>query len=686
MGMLHDKLNREISWLAFNERVLQEAEDPKVPLVERMRFLGIFSNNLDEFFRVRVATVRRLIRIMRKNTPGKLKESPQLIMNQIHEIVMRQQMRFNQIYESIIEELEAKNIFIINEKELDPEQTAFVREYFLNKVEPLLVPLMVRKQKKFPHLKEDSIYLFVAFWKSSVPKSKQYSLLEVPRGSLSRFLVLPEKGDKRFIIYLDDVIRMNLSRVFYIFDYNHIDSFIIKITRDAELDLDDDVVRGFYDKMRKGIERRKEGEPVRFIYDESMPVEYVSFLLNKLDLIEEENIIPGGRYHNFKDFMKFPNFNRKDLMYPKFPTLKHAEIEKSHTILGLIAHKDVLLHYPYQSFDYVIDMLREAAINPHIRAIRITIYRLAKDSKIINTLVNAAKNGKQVTVIIELQARFDEAANLSWAKVLTDEGVRIVLGVSGLKIHSKLILIEGKHKKKPIQYVHVGTGNFHEGTANVYSDVSLLTSDPRITKEVSKVFDYIEKPYLPHRFDHLMVSPTFTRSRLIEYIDREMENAALGKEAWIILKLNSLVDDEMVDKLYEAGQAGVKIDLIVRGICSLIPGEPGLSKNIRAISIVDKYLEHARIYMFCNGGDRRIYISSADLMTRNLDYRVEVAAPIFDKDLQDEIWDFISIQLKDRVKSRVFDRKMSNKYLRSGDKKIRSQVAFYEYLASKHKL
>ncbi|MCB9246230.1 MAG: polyphosphate kinase 1 [Flavobacteriales bacterium] len=680
-----NKLNREISWLAFNERVLQEAEDVRVPLVERMRFLGIFSNNLDEFFRVRVATVRRLIRLFRKDPKDKLRESPQMIMNQIHEIVLRQQLRFNRIYESIIDELEAENIFIINETELDAEQAVFVRDYFLNKVEPLLVPLMVRKQKKFPHLKEDSIYLFVAFWKSSVPKSKQYSLLEVPRGSLSRFLVLPEKGDKRFIIYLDDVIRMNLSRVYYIFDYDHIESFIIKITRDAELDLDDDVVRGFYDKMRKGIERRKEGEPVRFIYDENMPVEYVSFLLNKLNLIEEENIIPGGRYHNFKDFMKFPNFNRKDLVYPKYPPIKHLDLERSRTILELIAWKDVLLHYPYQSFDYVIDMLREAAINPHIRSISITIYRLAKDSKIINALVNAAKNGKQVTVIIELQARFDEAANLSWAKVLTDEGVRLVLGVSGLKIHSKLILIEGKFKKKPIQYVHVGTGNFHEGTANVYSDISLLTSDPRITKEVARVFEYIEKPYLPHRFDHLMVSPTFTRSKLVEFIDREISNARKGKKAWIKLKLNSLVDDDMVDKLYEAGKAGVQIDLIVRGICSLIPGEPGLSENIRAISIVDKYLEHTRIYMFCNDGENKIYISSADLMTRNMDYRIEVAAPIYNRELRREIRDFMAIQFSDDTKARIFDRQMSNTYVNGGDKKIRSQVAFYEYLASKHK-
>jgi len=682
--MKSDKLNREISWLSFNERVLQEAEDKNVPLVERMRFLGIFSNNLDEFFRVRVATVRRLIKYFKKKkSPSMI--SPQKVMNEIYEIVMRQQLRFVKTYDSILHELETKNVFIINEEELDPDQTVFVQNYYLSKVEPLLVPIMLKNLKQFPRLKEDSIYLFVVFSRHGDKKSTQYSLIEIPRGSLSRFLVLPERDGKKYLIYLDDVIRMNLSRVFYIFNYDQIESYIIKITRDAELDLDDDVVKGFYDKMKKSLEKRKQGEPVRFIYDENMPEDYVNFLLNKLNLVEEENIIPGGRYHNFKDFMKFPHFGNSKLINPKFPTLKHAELEKGPTILDVIRRQDVLLHYPYQYFDYVIDMLREAAINPTIKSIKITIYRLANDSKIINALINAAKNGKEVTVVIELQARFDEEANLTWAKTLTDEGVRIALGISGLKIHSKLILIEGKEHGKIIRYAHVGTGNFHEGTANVYSDISLLTSDERVTNEVSKVFDFIERPYLPTQFNHLLVSPIYTRKKLIAFIDNEIKQAKNGQTAWIKLKLNSLVDDEMVDKLYEASQAGVQIDLIVRGICSLIPGEKGLSENIRAISIVDKYLEHTRIYVFANKKSPRYYISSADWMTRNLDARIEVAAPIYDKKLQKELRDFFDIQMKDGTKAREFDRKMSNTYAKSGDKKIRSQIAFYEYLADKLK-
>ena len=682
--MKFNKINREISWLSFNERVLQEAEDKNVPLVERMRFLGIFSNNLDEFFRVRVATVRRVIKFVKKKKSLNI-ESPQKVMNQIYEIVMRQQLRFIKTYDSILNELESKNIFIINEEELDPEQASFVANYYLNKVEPLLVPIMLKGLKVFPRLKEDSIYLFVAFSKKDDSKSTQYSLIEIPRGSLSRFLVLPQRDDKKYLIYLDDVIRMNLSRVLYIFDYDHIESYVIKITRDAELDIDDDVVRGFYDKIKKSLEKRKQGEPVRFIYDENMPEEYVNFLLNKLNLVEEENIIPGGRYHNFKDFMKFPHFGNSELVNPYYPPLKHGELEKGSTILKTIGQKDIMLHYPYQSFDYVIDMLREAAINPTISKIKITIYRLANDSKIVNALINAAKNGKEVTVVIELQARFDEAANLGWAKTLTDEGVRIALGISGLKIHSKLILIEGKEHGKIKQYAHVGTGNFHEGTANVYSDISLLTSDERITTEVSRVFDFIERPYLPTHFEHLLVSPIYNRKSLIGFIDTEIKNAKNGKTAWIKLKLNSLVDNIMVDKLYEASRAGVKIDLVVRGICSIIPGEKNMSENIRAISIVDKYLEHTRIYVFGNNGKPKYYISSADWMTRNLDARIEVAAPIFDKKLQGELKKFFQIQMKDGTKAREFDRSMSNKYVKNGDKKIRSQIAFYEYLADKLK-
>lgn len=680
--MAFESLNREISWLSFNERVLQEAEDISTPLVERMRFLGIFSNNLDEFFRVRVATVRRLMRLHKKGDIA-LNESPKKIMNQIHETVITQQGRFDKCYQAIIKELEKEKIFITDETRLIDEQSEYVRNYYVEKVEPHLVPIMLKGSKQLHNLNDDSIYLFVHFYKGKQPKAVQYSLIEIPKGSLSRFIVLPEHKGNKFIIYLDDVIRANFSRIYNIFEYDTIGSHIFKITRDAELDLDDDIVVGFYDKIKNSLERRKKGEPVRFIYDQAMPDHCLNFLLKKMKLTDQESIIAGGRYHNFKDFMKFPNVGKSLLQFPVKKHLKHGYLEQHNSILNAIINRDVLLHYPYQSFDYVIDMLREAAISPKVTSIQITLYRLADDSKIINALVNAAKNGKVVMVVIELQARFDEEANLQWAKVLTDEGVRLVLGVPGLKIHSKLILITVEQESELKQVAHIGTGNFHEGTANVYSDISLLTADSRITQEVAQVFNFIEKPYLWIKFEHLLVSPIYLRSALEELIQTEVEKVQKGKKGYILLKLNSLIDESLVHKLYNAASAGVHIDLIVRGMCSLIPSESGDESKISAISIIDKYLEHARIFIFGHGIRKKYYLASADWMTRNLDYRIEVATPIYDADLKKEIQAFIDIQLSDNVKSRIFDRSMQNAYATSGEKRIRAQVDFYKYLSKK---
>ncbi|MCB0734787.1 MAG: polyphosphate kinase 1 [Flavobacteriales bacterium] len=674
-------INREISWLSFNERVLQEAEDKRNPLVERMRFLGIFSNNLDEFFRVRVATVRRLLKIQ-KQSDVSFPESPQKILNRIHDIVVTLQSRFDKIYNGIIEELERERIFIIDESELTPEQKDYVRNYYLNHVEPHIVPIMLRKSVKINMLSDDANYFLVHFDRVDKRKSIQYSLIEIPK-KLSRFIVLPQHNGNKYIIYLDDVIRVNLSRIYNIFHYKHIDAHVFKITKDAELDLDDDIVVGFYDKIKKSLENRKKGEPVRFIYDQDMPEHCLKFLMKSFKLVEEESIIPGGRYHNFKDFMKFPNVGKVGLEFSRNRTLKHKYLEGNTSILQAIYQRDVLLHYPYQTFDYVIDMLREAAISPDVDSIQITLYRLADDSKIINALINAAKNGKDVVVVIELQARFDEEANLQWAKVLTDEGVRLILGVPGLKIHSKLILIKSKFDGEIKKIAHIGTGNFHEGTANVYSDISLLTSDDRITHEAEKVFRFIEKPYLWVDFQHLLVSPIYMRNALIGLIDGEIRKAQRGKQGYIFLKLNSLVDETMINKLYEASAEGVKIDLIVRGICGLVPGEEKISENIRAISILDKYLEHVRIFVFGIGAGRKYYLSSADWMTRNLDYRIEVATPVYDPRLKKEIQHFIKIQLSDNVKARFFDSEMSNSYRQSGDKKIRSQFQFYKYLSKR---
>ncbi len=673
-------INREISWLSFNERVLQEAEDSINPLVERMRFLGIFSNNLDEFFRVRVATIRRLIKLQKK-TDVQFVESPQRVMNHIHETVVRLQKRFDKVYNSIIKELGKEGIFIIDEMQLNKEQREFVNDYFLQKVEPLLVPIMLKRLKKFPYLDDDVNYLFVGF--ADKTKQQQYSLIEIPSDQLSRFLVLPERKGKKYIIYLDDVIRANLGRIFRIFDCEDFDSHVFKITRDAELDLDDDIVVGFYDKLKRSLEKRKKGEPLRFIYDQHMREDSVQYLMKKMNLFKEENIIAGERYHNFKDFMKFPNVGESKLVYKEKPPLTHKYLEGQRSIIDAIAKKDILLHYPFQNFDYIIDLLREAAISPNVRSIKVTIYRLASDSKVINALINAVKNGKDVTVVIELQARFDEEANLQWAKTLTDEGVRLILGSPGLKIHSKLILIEYKAKSGRNKVAHIGTGNFHEGTANVYSDISLLTARAEITEEVEKVFSFIEKPYVATRFNHLLVSPRYTRNSLLLLIDEQIACAEKDDSGYIMVKSNSLMDTEMIDKLYEAAGKGVKIELIIRGICSLVPEEPAAKGNIRAISILDCYLEHSRVFVFGKTGARKMYISSADWMTRNLDRRIEVATPIYDEAIQQELLDFIAIQLQDNVKARTFDENMKNEYVTNDKKKTRSQVDFYTYLEKK---
>ncbi len=673
-------INREISWLSFNERVLQEAEDSINPLVERMRFLGIFSNNLDEFFRVRVATIRRLIKLQIK-TNVEILESPKKVMNEIHETVVTLQKRFDKVYKSIIKELGQHGIFIIDEMQLNKEQKAFVDAYYLEKVEPLLVPVMLKKLKKFPYLDDDVNYLFVGFEDSK--KQQQYSLIEIPSDQLSRFLVLPEKDGKKYIIYLDDIIRANLGRIFKIFESKDFDSHIFKITRDAELDLDDDIVVGFYNKLKRSLEKRKKGEPLRFVYDQNMPEDSVQYLLKKMNLSKEENIIPGERYHNFKDFMKFPNVGDHSLVYKDRRPLNHQYLEQHNSIIDAVEKKDVLLHYPFQNFDYIIDLLREAAISPNVKSIKVTIYRLAKDSKVINALISAVKNGKDVIVVIELQARFDEEANLQWAKTLTDAGVRLVLGSPGLKIHSKLILIEYKSKEGRNSIAHIGTGNFHEGTAHVYSDISLLTARKEITEEVEKVFSFIETPYLTTKFNHLLVSPRYTRSRLLALVDEQIQSVETSGAGYILIKSNSLVDPELIEKLYVAAGKGVQVDLIIRGICSLVPEEETAKGNIRAISILDRYLEHARIFIFGKDDLRKIYLSSADWMTRNLDRRIEVAVPVYDYDIQNELMDFINLQLTDNVKARLFDQSMSNTYVANNGTNIRCQHDFYNYLQNK---
>lgn len=671
-------INRDISWLFFNERVLQEAQDNTVPLIDRAKFLGIFSNNLDEFFRVRVATLKRM-QSLGKGAVDILHEDPKILLERIQEIVIRQQLKFDKTYKKLIREFEKENIIMLDEKSLNEEQLEFVLGYFRQKIRPSLVPIMLTPRLPFPELKDRSIYLAIKLGRKKKGKS-EFALVEVPSEVMTRIVVLPTSQRKNYIILLDDIIRVGLKEIFAIFQCESIDAYTIKITRDAELDISEDVSESIMSKISKSLENRKQGQTVRFIYDQEIPQDLLDFIIKKNGFRKGDNIIPGGRYHNFKDFMKFPEVGSPKLRYTPLDPVEHPKLKNEVSLLSVIRRKDILLHFPYQSFHYVIDILREAAINPNVKSIKMTMYRVAENSRVINALVNAAKNGKSVTVVIELQARFDEENNITWAKRLQEEGLRVIFGVPGLKVHSKLILIREKMSRKTVNYAHIGTGNFHEGTARLYTDLSLFTCNSKITNEVAKVFEFFKDNYKRHTYRTLFVSPTNTRRNFIKLIETEIRNAKQGKEAFIIIKLNNLVDEEMIEKLYEASEAGVRIDLIVRGTCALVPGIRQLSSNIRAISIVDRLLEHSRVFVFCNGGNGIYLISSADWMARNLDKRIEVTTPILDRNLQKQIRDILDIYLSANVKARVLDINGTNKYVKQENGKVvRSQEEVYKF-------
>ena len=670
-------INRELSWLAFNERVLQEAEDKTVPLVERLKFLGIYSNNRDEFFRVRVATLKRATKHQKK-AEEMMGENPVKLLDNIQKAVIEQQTKFEHIYQSIIKELETQNISIVNEKQLSPSQGVFVKEYFREKVKSSLFPIMLDNAPTFPYLKDKSGYLIIKMSKKSHPKKNKYAIIEVPTDEISRFLVLPKEKEKIFVILLDDIIRFCLDDIFQNFEYDSIEAYNIKLTRDAELDIDNDLSKSFVEKISKGLKERKKGQPVRLVYDSAITADMLAYIMKKIKLGKEDNPIPGGRYHNFKDFISFPNVGGSELYYKKIKPLKHPDLKDQPSILKVIKGKDVLLTYPYQSFEHIIDFLREASIDPKVESIKITLYRVAKNSSIVKALINALKNGKQVTAVIELQARFDEEANIYWSGKLQEEGANVIYGVPGLKVHSKMFLITRKESGKTNQYAHIGTGNFNGVTAGVYTDHSLLTSDNQITEEVEKVFDFYSDNFKGGTYKHLLISPFFMRKRLVQLINKEIQNAKAGKDAYIILKLNNLVDTDMIKKLYEASAEGVIIRLIVRGICSIVAGIKGLSDNIEAISIVDKHLEHTRVFIFCNGGDEKYFISSADWMARNLDHRSEVAVPIYDKRIQEQLRAIIDTLWSDNTKARVLGSMQNNAYRSSGnDPKIRAQEEIY---------
>jgi polyphosphate kinase len=672
-------INRELSWLSFNERVLQEAQDNNVPLIERIRFLGIFSNNMDEFFKVRVATIKRMIdmQIGSKTVEG---EKPKQLMNKIQNKVIRLQHKFEYTYHHILGELEQKDIFIINEKELNQKQAIFVQKYFKDKVKPFLSPILLHNVDKFPALKDKSIYLATKLTSTDPAIKTEYALIEVPTDILPRFITLPSENQRKFLILLEDIIRYSLKDLFAILHFDTFNAWIIKLTRDAELDMDNDVSKSFLERISQGVSGRKTGQPVRFVFDNCIARDLMEIIIKKLNLEEDNNLIPGGRYHNFKDFINFPQIGGGKMVYKKDIPLGHKFIDKQRSIFEVMTERDFMLHVPYHDFNIFISMLQEASIDPRVKEISLTVYRVARNSKVLNALMTAARNRKTVNVIIELQARFDEEANIYWSRKLEEAGVNVYFGIPGLKVHSKLVYISRRENKKTMTYSCVSTGNWHEGTAQVYSDLILFTTDKQITTEVNKVFDFFANTYKNYTYRHLIASPLYMRKKMYALIENEIKNAKAGKDAYIILKLNSLVDKEIIYKLYQANNAGVNITLIIRGTCSLIPGIPGMSENIKAISIVDKYLEHSRIIIFCNGGDELYYISSADWMTRNLDRRIEITCPIYDKNIQQELKDMINIQLKDNVKARIINEKQDNPYLKLNSKrKLRSQVELYKY-------
>ena len=681
--------------MQFNARVLQEAEDESVPLIERLRFLGIFSNNLDEFFKVRYATIKRI------DLAGKRARSvlgginAAKLLDEITQIVIDQQSESLMVLDKIQEQLKEHDVYIINEKQVSSTQEAFVKNYFLSKVSPALVTIILNDLVKAPSLKDSAAYLAIKMvMKDDHPKEglskylsksnqdKKYVLIEIPR-SINRFVVLPEEDGKKYIILLDDLIRFNLKTIFNIFEYESVTAHMIKITRDAELDIESDLSKSFIEKISNSVQDRIKGDPVRFVYDMNIDEDTLKFLMGKMGIDSTDSIIPGGRYHNRRDYMDFPSLGKEELLYKAIDPLPIPGLILQGSLLGMIAKKDYLLYAPYQAFQYVVKFLREAALDPKVKSIKITIYRLAKISHIASSLINAVKNGKKVTVQIELRARFDEVANIRYAEQMQQEGVNLIFGVTGLKVHSKICVIEREENEKLHKYGFLSTGNFNESTSRIYTDYTLFTGNQELLKEFNKVFDFFEINYKVSRYKHLLVSPHYTRTALIKLISTEIENAQKGRKAGIKLKLNSLSDFTLIDKLYDASNAGVKIQLIVRGICSLIPGVPGQSENIEAISIVDKFLEHPRVYIFENEGDPKIYISSADWMTRNMDYRVEVSCPIYDEEIKNEILETFDISWRDNVKARVHSLAQDNAYRRNDQPPLRSQFALYEYYQNK---
>lgn len=674
---------RDLSWLSFNERVLQEAADTNMPLAERIKFLGIFSNNLDEFFRVRVATLKRMIEIGNKAKDW-AEQNPKKTLEEIHEKVISLQQSFERTWIQIQRELKKQKVFIIHERQLTVSQKKFVLDFFNEEIRGHIVPLMIESIQDFPVLNDKSIYLACTLSKKDRSIPERYALISVPSRSVSRFIILPSPKGKHQIILLDDVIRFCLPHIFKFFGYDQFSAHAIKVTRDAEIDLDNDISTNLIQKIEKGIKNRKKGKPVRLVFDKDIPIPLLTYLVKRLGLSHRDNLIPGGKIHNFKDFMDFPSSVFKTYKKRKTP-FTHPRLHQTHSISQEILKGDLLLHFPYHSFNSIIDLLREAAIDPAVKDIKLTCYRLAPRSKIINALTNAVRNGKIVTVVIELRARFDEEANLKWKQELEEAGVKVLLGLPNMKVHAKICSIHRKIGNKSNYYGFVSTGNLNEKTSSIYADHCLLTSNPTILSDINRIFHFLEKPQERiaelDRCKKLIPSPTNMRQFFTELIQKEIRLAKSGKHASITLKLNSLSDNSLIESLNKAALAGVEIRLIIRSICCMYTENKRFLKPIKAISIVDQYLEHARVMVFHNNGEEKVFISSADWMVRNLDHRIECACPILDKSLKKEIIDILKIQLNDHSKARIIDNLQQNQYVGIASRsKQRSQEVTHAFL------
>ncbi|HRZ96638.1 MAG TPA: RNA degradosome polyphosphate kinase [Paludibacter sp.] len=650
-------INRDISWMYFNRRILDEASNTENPLIERLKFVAIYSNNLDEFFRVRVATLRRMIEI--EESVKDVKSNSNSILKSVLKLNEKYTRDLEIIFANLIEELKSENIYFVDESQVTDGQAAFIESYYNETLKNSLFPILVSRMEEEPILNDKSIYLAIKISSSldiSTRRKKEYALIQIPSSEIPRFVILPPDGDKQCVIFIDDIIRYCLPKIFSPLDYDQFEAYTIKFTRDSEMDFDNSAYYSTLEKVSKAVKSRKTGVPVRFVFDKTIPGGLLRFIQKLLKIDKRDAHVGGSRYHNLKDFISFPVTNRPDLKYPPQPPLSVPAFDNAKSMIHLIRVKDQYLHYPYHNFDNFIRLLREAAISPDIKSIKISIYRLAKNSKVIKALICAAMNGKKVTAIVELLARFDESSNINWAQKMQEAGIKVLFGVEGLKVHSKLTLITARNRS----IACISTGNFHEGTAAIYTDFTLMTANSAIVDEVESVFDYIEHPYLNPVFKELIVSPNYTRKKIIGLIKTEIDNAEKNRPAYILMKVNHIVDEKIISKLYQASKAGVEIKLLVRGNCSIIAGVKNQSENIEVYGIIDRYLEHSRIMIFGNGGDEKYFIGSADLMERNLDHRIEVYTPVYDADIKKQLRRTIEYGLRDNTKARIVDGKGNN--------------------------